>query len=88
MRDKPLEKIDWDKVESSNVEAVFFDEKTQTICVHFANGSYYSYIGASMEIYMNFRHADSVGKYLHNVIKSFPYTRWDTEKELLAHLNH
>jgi hypothetical protein len=88
MREQPLEKIDWTNVESSNVKCLFFDEKTQTICVTFHNGGIYTYIGASMEIYMSLIHAPSVGKYLNNVIKSFPYTRWEDEKQLLAHLNH
>lgn len=87
MRNQPLEKIDWTKVESSNVEAMCFDETTQTVCVRFSHGGLYTYIGASREIYMNFLHADSVGKYLNNVMKAFPYTRWETEDDLLAHLN-
>lgn len=87
MREQPLKKIDWTEVESSNIEAIAFDEKTQTICVKFIHGGIYSYIGANMEIYMNFRHAPSMGQYLHNVIKAFPYTRWGTETELLNHLN-
>jgi hypothetical protein len=87
MRNQPLEKISWTKVESSNVEAIAFDDKTQTICVKFLNGGLYTYIGADQEIYMNFLHAPSFGKYLNNVVKAFPFTRWDTEKDLLAHLN-
>lgn len=87
MREQPLKKIDWTEVESSNIEAIAFDEKTQTICVKFIHGGIYSYIGASMEIYMSFRHAPSMGSYLHNVIKAFPYTRWETEDKLLDHLN-
>lgn len=83
----PREKIDWDDVESSNVSALFFCARSQTICVKFNNGSFYSYIGLDEERYMNLRHAPSVGKYLANVVKSFPYTRWNTESELLDHLN-
>lgn len=88
MREQPLEKIGWEKVDSSNVEAVAFDEKTQTICVRFLNGSVYSYIGADMEIYSTLRHSASVGRYLNNVVKAFPFTRWEDEKALLTHLNH
>lgn len=87
MRAKPLEEVNWTKLDSTNVDAISFDEHTQTICVRFLNGGLYSYIGASVEIYMNFVHADSVGKYLNNVIKAFPYTRWDSEQDLIAHLN-
>lgn len=87
MARKPLEKLDWAETDSSNVEAVCFDEPSQTICVRFKGGGVYSYIGASMEVYMNFLHADSVGKYLNNVVKAFPYTRWESEEQLIAHLN-
>lgn len=88
MRDQQLKSIAWDETEeSSNVSKLFFDEHTQTICVQFKNGGLYSYIGASLEIYMSLRHAPSVGRYLHNVVKSFPVTRWDDEAALLAHLN-
>jgi hypothetical protein len=87
-RSKPLEKIDWQSVEeSSNIEAMFFDEYSHTIAVRFKHGGVYTYMGADRELYLNFLHAPSVGKYLHNVIKALPYTRWDTEKELIHHLN-
>lgn len=88
MRQQPLTSIDWHNVEdSSNVEKTFFDERTQTICVRFNNGGLYTYVGASEEIYMGLVHASSVGKYLNNVVKSFPYTRWEDEEALLQHLN-
>lgn len=82
-----LKKIAWTEAESSNIQATFFDARTQTICVRFNNGGIYSYIGANEEIYMSLVHAPSIGKYLHNVLKAFPYTRWETEEELLRHLN-
>jgi len=82
-----MRKLTWREVESSNVSAVTFDPKTHIIGVKFINGGLYTYQGANEEIFMNLLHAPSVGRYLHNVIKAFPYTRWDTEKELLVHLN-
>lgn len=82
-----IEQITWEQVDSSNVNALFFDEPSQTICVRFNNGGLYTYMGANMEIYMNLRMSESVGKYLNSVIKAFPYTRWDTEQDLISHLN-
>lgn len=79
--------IDWSTVDSSNVSALAFDQKSQTICVRFANGGLYSYIGANLEIFNDLLHAPSVGKHLNSVVKAFPYTRWESEAELIAHLN-
>lgn len=82
-----LDKIAWTDVESSNIQAIYFCDRTQTICVRFNSGGLYSYIGLDEEMYMNLLHAPSIGRYLNNVVKAFPYTRWETEAELLAHLN-
>jgi hypothetical protein len=80
----PLEWVD--TPDSSNVSRVMYHEPTQTICVQFHNGGLYTYLGASEEIYMSLVHADSVGKYLNNVVKSFPYTRWESEADLMDYL--
>lgn len=83
----PLGRIAWQDVESSNIQSVFYHDRTKTICVRFLNGGLYSYIGADYDIYMNLVHAPSVGKYLHFVVKALPFTRWDSEAELIEHLN-
>lgn len=72
--------------DSSNVSRVFYHGDTKTIGVQFVSGGLYSYLGASEEIYENLVHAPSVGKYLNAVIKSFPYTRWESEQELFNYL--
>lgn len=83
-----LDQIPWETVEdSSNVHSLYWDDHTQTICVRFNGGGIYSYIGAPEAVYMDLRHAESVGKYLNRVVKAYPYTRWSTEEELLSHLN-
>lgn len=82
-----MPKINWQSVESSNIGAVAFDDKSQTICVKFNNGGLYSYIGGNEELFLNFVNANSVGKYLNNVVKALPYTRWETEEDLITHLN-
>lgn len=83
-----LEKIKWEEIpESSNVCGLYYHERFKTICVQFKGGGLYTYLGADQEMYMGLRHAPSVGKYLNNVVKALPYTRWGSEHELLAYLN-
>jgi KTSC domain len=82
-----LERIHWRDADSSNVQSTFFHEPTQTICVRYLSGGLYTYIGVDQEIYMGLVHAASMGKYVNNVLKVYPYTRWENEAELLAHLN-
>jgi hypothetical protein len=83
---KPLQKIEWQDVESSNIKSTFYHDPSQTICVRFNSGGLYSYM-APKDVYVDFVHAPSMGAYLNAVIKAFPYTRWGTEQELLHHLN-
>ena len=78
------EALEWEEVDSSNIQATFFFPRLNTICVKFKGGGVYSYM-ADQEVYMNFRHANSMGSYLNNVLKSFPYTRWESEAALLAY---
>lgn len=79
--------IEWvDTPDSSNVSRVFYHIHTQTVCVQFNSGGLYTYLGPTEEIYMGLVHAPSVGKYLNNVIKAFPYTRWDNESDLIDYL--
>lgn len=82
-----LKKIDWTAVASSNIAAVAHDDRLKTVCVRFSNGGIYTYMGVNQETYLNFVNSESVGKYLNNVIKAFPYTRWESEEALLAYLN-
>lgn len=86
---KPLKKLEWTEVESSHVNALMWDDPTQTICVRFNDGAMYSYIGANKERYENVLMAPSIGHALDAFIKKggLPYTRWDSEDDLLSHLN-
>lgn len=82
-----LAEIPWDQVEdSSNVHSLYRHEDG-TICVRFKGGGIYTYMGAPEAVYMDLRYAESVGRYLNQVVKAYPYTRWDTEHELIDHLN-
>lgn len=81
-------KPDWQHVQSSNIEAIAFDVDTQTLCVRFHNGSVYTYLGTNEDIFVAMKAADSVGRYLNNVIKAtYPYTRHEDEDHLVRYLN-
>lgn len=78
------ELIKWETVDSSNVRRVAYDEKSQTVCVEFHNGGLYTYAGVDYDVYMGLVGSESVGKYLNNVIKMYPYVKFNSEDELLA----
>lgn len=92
---EPVEKLDWEGVSSSNVQAVAFHKPSETIAVRFLTGGVYGYTKANQklqltpeEVYTDLAHAISVGEYLNNVVKAnFMYTRYEDENELLASLN-
>lgn len=63
-------------VSSSNVEAVGYDESTQTVRVWFLNGSVYDYSNVNILEYEALRDAPSVGSYLHRNFKGqYPYEK-------------
>ena len=77
----------WEHVDSSNVERVAYDDNSHTLCVKFRSGGLYTYSGVDRENYLHFIGAESVGRYLNNVIKAtHPYQRHNTEAELEAFL--
>lgn len=80
-------KIEWVELDGSNVKRAAYHEDTQTVCVEFHSGGLYTYLGPNHEVYMGLVHANSVGQYLHRVLKAFPYTRWDNENDLADYLN-
>lgn len=68
--------IEKEYVSSSNIEAVGYDDDTQTLRVWFLNGSVYDYAGVSRMEYEGLRDAPSVGSYLHQNIKGqYPYQK-------------
>jgi hypothetical protein len=86
-------RLQWIGVDSTNVDAVAFDELTQTIVVRFLGGGLYSYtyMGHDLkpaEVFVDLSHAVSVGQYLDRVIKkgNFAYKAWFSEDELLNNL--
>ncbi len=61
-------------VESSMIEAVGYDAKTQTLEVIFSSGKVYRYFEVPQEVYANLLTADSKGSYMRDVvIDGYPY---------------
>lgn len=56
-------------VESSNIESIGYDSKSQTLEIEFLNGSIYQYFDVPQHIYDELMSADSHGKYLAASIK-------------------
>lgn len=64
------------RVESSNVEEIGYDEENQIMNVRYKNNSLYCYKGVPQNEYDALLYAPSVGKYLHSNIKGvYPYER-------------
>lgn len=81
------EKLDWTDVGSSNVQCVAYDEQSNTLAVLFTNGGLYSYDDVAMDVYVDMTHAESVGKFLNQMIKGrYSYAKWFSERELLEHI--
>lgn len=88
MPSRPNLKLGWTDVDSSNVHSVTYDRPTKTLAVRFIGGALYSYMEAPEEYYVGMLAAESVGRYLNNVVKAqLPYTRWENEQELIEHLS-
>ena len=62
--------MDREPVDSSNIESIGYDAASKILEVEFRNGSIYQYKGISQEIYNELMEADSVGSFLHRIIKN------------------
>lgn len=63
-------------VTSSNVKAIGYDDRTQTLEVEFLNGRVYQYYGVPENMHSQFMQIPSKGKFLHTYIKDqFPFSR-------------
>lgn len=56
-------------VDSSNIEAIGYDENSSTLQVEFKNGGMYQYFDVPEEVFNGLRDASSVGGYLAARIK-------------------
>ncbi len=59
-----------DKVVSSMMESIGYDEETKTLEIEFTNGSIWQYEPMTAEGYRDFLKSDSMGSYFHKFIKS------------------
>lgn len=80
--------LKWQKVDSSNIEAVAYDETTEILSVRFHNGGLYTYDAVDMEVFTSLVSAPSVGKFLNTVIKPFcQYNKWVSDIEALNYIH-
>ena len=63
-------------VDSSNIEAVGYDDTTQELHVQFLSGGYYIYSGVPRTIFDDFINAPSKGSFLNREVKGiYPFTK-------------
>jgi hypothetical protein len=58
-----------ERVSSSSVAAIGYDERSETLEVEFLRGTVYRYHGVSVDAYESLRHAPSIGAYFNQHIK-------------------
>jgi hypothetical protein len=56
-------------VESSNIESIGYDSKSQTLEIEFLNGTIYQYFDVPERVFEELMGADSQGRYLNANIK-------------------
>lgn len=57
------------KVESSNIAAVGYDDESEILYVEFKSGFTYKYFNVPYYVYTELMDADSCGKYLNQYVK-------------------
>ncbi len=57
-------------VKSSNVRAVGYDGETKTLQIEFKSGGIYQYAGVQPEMYADLLEAESVGRFVSQVVRS------------------
>ena len=63
-------------VESSSLRSIGYDRKTRTLEVEFANGGVYRYDEVPAELWSDFRHSASKGRFFQQMIRDhFPTER-------------
>ena len=65
--------MDWQYVESSNIEAVAYDEDKEELFIQFKNGAVYKYLDVPYNIYNDLLNADSKGQYFYHYIRKGGY---------------
>lgn len=65
-----------DTVQSSNVVAIGYDQRTETLEVEFLKGAVYQYYGVPEHTYNDIMNAPSKGRFLNTYIRdSYPFSR-------------
>ena len=64
-----------EKVKSSNLESVGYDEDKSLLEVEFKDGAVYQYSGVSSELHKQLISADSVGSFFQKNIRDWPTTK-------------
>jgi hypothetical protein len=57
-------------VKSTNVKSVGYDLETKTLQVEFKSGGVYQYAGVQLEMYTDLLAAESVGRFVSQVVRS------------------
>jgi len=58
------------KVESSNIEAVGYNQSTEELFIEFKNGVTYKYEKVSFNVFIDLLDADSIGSFFYKHIRS------------------
>jgi hypothetical protein len=65
-----------ERVASSTISAIGYDEASETLEVEFLNGSIYQYYNVPAALFEQFRTAPSKGQFLNTMIRNaYPYSR-------------
>jgi hypothetical protein len=73
-----MRRATWKFVDSSVIEAIWWNPDSKILHVRFLSGSYYLYYEVSKYRYYSFRHAESKGRYFNKFIKpNYRYRRVD-----------
>ncbi len=64
-----MSEVKWKEVESSNIDAIGYNEENQELHIRFKSSAEYVYTDVPASVYQGFLDADSKGRYLNTVIK-------------------
>lgn len=68
--------VQWEFVDSSQIEAIAYKEPHMKLFIRFKNGSVYEYMGVHPNIFQELRNSESTGKYFHaNIRGEYPFNR-------------
>lgn len=68
---------------SSNIEALFYDDKKQLLEVHFLNKDKYQYLDVPELVFIKLTESESTGKAFHQLIRGkYSYTKIHSENTM------